>query len=78
MPRQRFQTEEMIQKLRKAEVLLSQGLNVAEACRPIGVTDNTYYCRRKESMRTCLHRTASSWQISGDWGAGPGRPADIF
>ena len=58
MPRQRFQTEEMIQKLRKAEVLLSQGLNVSEACRQIGVTDCTNYCRRKECVRTHLHRTA--------------------
>jgi len=31
-----------------AEVLLSQGRNVSEACRQIGVTDNTYYRWRKE------------------------------
>ncbi len=31
MPRKRFKTEEIIQKLREAEVLLSQGRNVAEA-----------------------------------------------
>jgi transposase-like protein len=43
MPRKRYQTEEIIQKLREAEVLLSQGRNVSEACRQIGVTDNTYY-----------------------------------
>jgi len=48
MPRKRFQTEEIIQKLREAEVLLSQGRNVSEACRQIGVTDNTYYRWRKE------------------------------
>jgi len=48
MPRKQFQTEEIIQKLRKAEVLLSQGRNVAEACRQIGVTDNAYYRWRKE------------------------------
>ena len=41
-------TEEIIQKLREAEVLLSQGRNVSEACRQIGVTDNTYYRWRKE------------------------------
>ena len=40
MPRKRFQTEEIIQKLREAEVLLSEGRNVSEACRQIGVTDN--------------------------------------
>jgi len=41
MPRKRFKTEEIIQKLREAEVLLSLGRNVSEACRQIGVTDNT-------------------------------------
>ena len=48
MPRKRFKTEEIIQKLREAEALLSQGKNVAEACRQIGVTDQTYYRWRKE------------------------------
>jgi len=48
MPRHRFKTEEIIQKLREAEVLLSQGKNVAEACRQIGVTDQTDYRWRKE------------------------------
>ena len=48
MPRKRYQVEEIIQKLRAAEVLLSQGKNVAEACRQIGVTDQTYYRWRKE------------------------------
>ena len=43
MPRKRFKTEEIIQKLREAEVLLSQGRNVSEACRQIGATDNTYH-----------------------------------
>jgi len=48
MPRKRFRTEQIIQKLREAEVLLSRGRNVSEACRQIGVTDNTYYLWRKE------------------------------
>ena len=43
MPRKQFKTEEIIQKLRETEVLLSQGRNVSEACRQIGVTDNTYH-----------------------------------
>ncbi|MCP4170030.1 MAG: transposase [Fuerstiella sp.] len=47
-PRQRFKTEEIIQKLREAEVLLSQGKDVATARRQIGVTDNTCYRWRKE------------------------------
>ena len=48
MPRKRFRTEEIIQKLREAEIQLSQGKSVSEACRQIGVTDNTYYRWRKE------------------------------
>lgn len=48
MPGKRFRTEEIIQKLREAEILLSQGKSVSEACRQIGVTDNTYYRWRKE------------------------------
>jgi putative transposase len=48
MSRKRFRTQEIIQKLREAEVLLSQGTDVATACRQIGVTDNTYYRWRKE------------------------------
>jgi len=48
MPRKRFQTAAIIQKLREAEVLLSQGRNVSEACRQTGVTDNTYDRWRKE------------------------------
>ena len=43
MRRKRFKTEEIIKKLREAEVLLSQGRNVSAACRQIGVTDNTYH-----------------------------------
>ena len=35
-------------KLREAEVLLSQGSTVAEASRKIGVTEQTYYRWRKE------------------------------
>ena len=48
MPRKQFKTEEIIQKLREAEGILSQGRDVSEACRQIGVTGNTYYCWRKE------------------------------
>jgi len=48
MARRRFSAEEIIQKLREAEVHLSQGNTIPEACRKIGVTDQTYYRWRKE------------------------------
>jgi len=43
MAQKRYKAEEIIHKLREAEVLLSQGRNVGEACRKIGVTKQTYY-----------------------------------
>ena len=48
MARKRFSAEEIIQKRREAEVHLSQGNTIPEACRKIGVTDQTYYRWRKE------------------------------
>lgn len=48
MPRRRFTTEQIIQHLREAEVLLSQGQTVGQACRKIGINDQTYYRWRKE------------------------------
>ena len=40
--------EEIIRKLRQADVLLSQDRTVAEICREIGVSDATYYKWRKD------------------------------
>ena len=40
--------EQVINKLREAEILLSQGATVGEASRKIGVTEQTYYRWRKE------------------------------
>jgi transposase-like protein len=43
----RYGAEEIIRKLRQADVLLSQGKNVAAVCKELGVTDVTYYRWRK-------------------------------
>ena len=43
MPRKRHTPEQVINKLREAEVAISSGSTVAEACRQIGVTDQTFY-----------------------------------
>ena len=48
MSRKFFKPEQIINKLREAEVLLSQGSTVAQASRQIGVTEQTYYRWRKE------------------------------
>ena len=47
MPKQRFTTEEIIHKLREADVLIGQGRTVPEACKQIGVSDKTYFRWRK-------------------------------
>ena len=48
MSRKRYSTEQIITKLREAEVLSSQGCMVPEICRQLGVSANTYYRWRKE------------------------------
>jgi len=48
MSRKRYSAEEIVNRLREAEVLISQGQTVAQACKEIGVTDQTYYRWRKE------------------------------
>ena len=40
--------EEIIGKLREAEVALAQGETVAQACRDIGVSDHTFYRWRQQ------------------------------
>ena len=44
----RHKPEQIISKLREAEVELSKGATVAEACKKIGVTEQTYYRWRTE------------------------------
>ena len=48
MGRKRYTPEQIIRYLRQAEVLSSQGRNVPEICRELGITPNTYYRWRKE------------------------------
>jgi transposase-like protein len=43
MPRKRTSPEEIIHKLREAEILIAQGQTVREAAKQIGVTEQTYY-----------------------------------
>ena len=48
MARKVHTTEQIIGKLRHAEVMLGQGRSVDEIVREIGVTKNTYYRWRQE------------------------------
>ena len=48
MSRKRFSAEEIVNKLREAEVHLSQGMTVGQMCKQLGVRDQTYYRWRRE------------------------------
>ena len=48
MPRKKHTPEEIVAKLRQVDVLVSQGVAIAEAVRQIGVTEVTYYRWRQE------------------------------
>ena len=48
MPKKTYKPEEIIGKLREAEVRLSQGASVAEVLRALQISEVTYYRWRKE------------------------------
>jgi len=48
MVKKAFKPEQIIGKLREAEVLLSQGVTMAEASRKLDIAEQTYYRWRKE------------------------------
>jgi transposase-like protein len=48
MARKRFAAEQIISKLREAEVGLARGRTVGQVCKKLGVTEQTYYRWRKE------------------------------
>jgi putative transposase len=48
MARKRFAPEQIITMLREAEVLLNQAAPVAEVCRKLEISEQTYYRWRKE------------------------------
>lgn len=48
MGKKKYGPEQIITKLREAEVSLSQGKTLKEVCRDIGVSDHTFYSWRRE------------------------------
>jgi putative transposase len=48
MPKKNYTPEQIINSLREAEVLISQGNTAAEAARHLGISEQTYYKWRKE------------------------------
>ena len=48
MPRKRYSTEQIVTKLRQAEVELGRGIRTPQVCKQLGVSEQTYYRWRKE------------------------------
>ncbi len=48
MPFKKHKPEEIIGKLREAEIALAQGASVGEVCRRLSVSEQIYYRWRKE------------------------------
>ena len=48
MPSKRYRPEDILSKLREADILISQGKTVAETIRVLGISDVSYYRWRKE------------------------------
>ncbi len=48
MAKKRHTAEQIISKLREAEILLAKGTKIPQVCRSLGVTEQTYYRWRKE------------------------------
>ena len=53
MPKKGYSPEQIINKLREAEVLISQGTAIAMVEKKIGITEQTYYrsCKEYGGMR---------------------------
>jgi len=48
MSKKRFKAEEIINKLREAEIEQSKGMDIPAVCRKLGIHEQTYYRWRKE------------------------------
>ena len=48
MARKHYRPEEIISKLREADVYLAEGMKVTEVCKALGIHQMTYYRWRRE------------------------------
>ncbi len=48
MPRKRYSTEQIVTKLRQAEVELGRGLRTPQVCKKLDISEQTYYRWRRE------------------------------
>ena len=64
--RRKHTPEQIINKLREAEVAISQGHTVAQACREIAVTEQTFYRWRNEYGGLRLDQAKRLKQLEGE------------
>ena len=48
MPKKKYRPEDIINKLREADVMQAEGMTVAEVVKAIGIHEQTYYRWRRE------------------------------
>jgi len=76
MARKHFTTEQIINMLREAEVILSQGTPITQVCKKLGISEQSYYRWRKEygglrtdqakKLREVLKENARLKKVVGD------------
>ena len=66
MTRRRHTAEQIITKLREAEVGLAQGRSVAQVCKVLEVTEQTYYRWRKEYGGMQVAQAKRLKQLAGE------------
>ena len=64
----KVKVEKAIRTLREVEVLQGQGKTVIEACRKVGIRENTYYRWRKEYGKLSLDQAKRLKELEGENG----------
>ena len=85
MAKKRFQAEQIIGKLREAEVEVSKGQTIGQVGKKLGITEQTYYRWRKEyggvadrpgqATEGVGERERPAEEAGGESGLGHGDPA---
>lgn len=77
MGRKRFTAEQIIGLLREADVKVTQGRNIGQICRDMGIAEQTYYRWRKEygGMKTLQVKRLKELESATHCGMSPGRTA---
>ena len=68
MAKKRHSAEQIIHKLREAEVELGKGRRLAEVCKKLEVTEQTYYRWRKEYGGLRVDQAKRLKQLEGENG----------